>query len=82
MSAIERLERIEKETSERLSGCCSSEFNYPPVTKFGCAATIMNDFDLWKADVVTPIENVGSDAATLFDDIGLVPSNDEASLHG
>ncbi|XP_026319206.1 uncharacterized protein LOC113229736, partial [Hyposmocoma kahamanoa] len=79
LSAIERLERIEKETSERLSVGGSSDLNYPPVTKFGCAVTIMNDFDLWKAEVIAPTKHVGGDAATLFDDI--LSSNDEASLH-
>lgn len=80
MSAIERLERIEKETTERLSGGGSSDLYYPPFTKFGCAVSIMNDFDVWKADSISPANFVGNNAATLFDDIGLVPTNDEASL--
>lgn len=70
---IDRLERIEKETKERLNqeniagGSRSAEgISAPNATLASCAMTIVSDFDLWRE--TQPV----SDVESLYNDISVI----------
>lgn len=77
--AMERLERIEKETMERLKqgnstdGSSSSGTNSGPnATVARCAMTIMSDFEMWKDMQAMPLTEPVTDVESLFNDINII----------
>ncbi|XP_053599559.1 uncharacterized protein LOC128669101 [Plodia interpunctella] len=78
---IDRLERIEKETSERLSrdaetcDASSSMTDLPTYTR--CSMTFMSDFDSWKADNFSSMIDTNNEVEDVLSDINFnIPNID------
>ncbi|XP_049865503.1 uncharacterized protein LOC126366438 [Pectinophora gossypiella] len=80
VSAIERLERIEKETKERLSNPDQFVDDIDPedCTRFRRAMTVVGDYELWKMENIDNIQDTRNDVNSFFADLNIFPTAEDS----